>query len=401
MTQFFDTLCNNFLRNAITAAVIFGVIAVKNNTVISALMISILMIPSFLFMATAGEIVDKYPKDFIIKLLKILQFLTATLACIGFSDKNIWILLIALFCMGTFAAFLSTAKYSILPDILPQNHLLAANSIIQMMVFFAILGGTVFGGIIFSFKIYILYTFLLITSVLGVIFAFFIPRQNNYFPDTTIHINPIIAIIKNITFMLEYKSIFYSINAISWFWFVGTIMISAIPTFSKEVINGDNTIFTLLIILFTIGLSVGTLSCQSILKGKITYKHILPCLSVIVLSLIDLTYASSLYTTDNKIATLRYFITEWQGLHIILGILIFSIAGGIYIVPLTTMLQIMAPTNARAKIIASNNIINALFMILGSCLCALFLWLKIKTTSIFFILAILNSIIIIYFALKK
>ena len=399
IAQFFDTLCNNFIRNAITAAVIFGIIDVENNVAVSSLMVGILMLPSFLFMATAGEIVDKYPKDAVIKILKFLQLFAAVLTCIGFLSHNIWILLISLFFMGTFAAFLSTAKYSILPDILPQSNLLAANGLMQMMVFLAILGGTILGGIIFSFEPYLLYAILIIASILGFVFALIIPCQTKCSSDITINKNLIKAIIKNLSFTMSHRSIIFYICAISWFWFVGTVMISIIPTFTKVIVNGNNAIFTLFIVLFTVGLSLGTISCQAISKGKVSDKFILPCLILIIVSLLDLAFASVNYVPENDTIALKSFLTQWQGIHIILGMLTFSFAGGIYIVPLTTMLQILSPDNSRAKIIASNNIINALFMIIGSGLCTLLLLLKAQVAIIFIILALLNCIVFIAYLL--
>ena len=401
IAQFFDTLGNNFLRNAITAAVIFRIICVNNSIVVSSLMVGILMLPSFLFMATAGEIADKYPKDMIIKILKILQLFATVLACLGFAYQNIWILLISLFCMGTFAAFLSTAKYSILPEILPQNKLLAANSIIQVMVFLAILSGTILGGLIFSVKSYILYGILLATAVIGVIFAFIIPPQTNCSPKSVVHKNLLTAMIKNISFMLGVKGIISYIITISWFWLVGTIIVSIIPTFTKEIIHGNDSIFTMFIVLFTIGLSLGTILCQSISKEKVSDRFVLPCLFVIILSLLDLSYAAANYTATKDITTIKSFIYEWQGIHIISDIIIFSVAGGIYIVPLITMLQILAPTEAKAKIIASNNIINALFMIVGSGICALLLLIKASVPLVFFILSCLNICAFALFWLKN
>lgn len=400
--QFFDTLGNNFLRNAITAAVIFGIITVKNSAFVSSLMVGILMLPSFLFMATAGEIVDKYPKDLVIKTLKILQLFAAALACLGFAAQNIWILLIALFGMGTFAAFLSTAKYSILPEILPQNKLLAANGLMQMMVFLAILGGTILGGLIFSLNPYILYSFLLITAIIGAIFAFTIPPQTICFPTAVVHKNPLTSIVKNISFMLKIKGIVFYIGAISWFWFVGTIIISLIPAFTREIIKGNDGIFTMFIVLFTIGLSLGTMLCQNLSKGQVSNKFIVPCLLVIVLSLTDLAYAAANYTATADTLTLKIFASQWQGLRIALDIIIFSVAGGIYIVPLTTMLQILAPDKNRAKIIAANNILNAFSMIIGSGLCALLLLIKTGIPQIFIILSVLNGIIImLYLKLRR
>lgn len=401
ITQFFDTLGNNFLRNAITTAVIFEVLQVKNNSTVSALMVAILMLPSFLFMATAGEITDKYPKDRIIKILKIFQLFAAFLACLGFAIENIWLLLISLFLMGTAAAFLSTAKYSILPDILPKKNLLAANGLMQMTVFAAILSGTIFGGIIFSFDIRVLYITLIVASVIGLITAFVIPRQTVCAPDVVVHKNFLTAIWQSVSLVLKNKEIIFNIMAISWFWFVGTVIISQIPAFVKQILNGDNTVFTFFIVLISVGICIGTISCQILLKGKISDKFIVPCLAIIILTLADLAYASAHYITPSETVNLKLFLSEWQGIRLVSGILLFSISGGIYIVPLTTMLQILSPNNLRARIISANNIINALFMIMGSCFCALLLMIKTSIPQIFIILSVLNGITALFYVAKQ
>lgn len=390
ITQFLDTLCNNFLRNAITVAVIFGIIKVGNNAVVSSLMVAVLMLPSFLFMATAGEIADKFPKDAVIKILKIVQFFAALAACVGFAVGNIWILLAALFLTGAGAAFLSTAKYSILPEILPQKNLLAANGIMQFMVFAAILGGTILGGIIFSVDTYILYTVLTVTALISVLSAFIIPHQTAVAPDTVVHKNPITAIWNNLSFLLKYKEIIFYTLGISWFWFVGTVIISQIPSFTKDLLHGNDTVFTLFIVLFSVGIGVGTMLCQAISRGKVSDKLIAPCLLIIVLTLADLAYASFNYVSQQDVISFKTFLAEGQGIRIAADVLLFSVAGGVYIVPLTTMLQILSPNEARARIIAANNIINALFMILGSGFCAVLLLAKISISAILTVLSVLN-----------
>lgn len=400
-TQFLDTLGNNFLRNAITAAVIFGIIKVDNSAAVSSLMVGVLMLPSFLFMATAGEIADKYPKDAVIKIQKIAQFFVVLIACAGFATENIGVLLTALFLTGTGAAFLSTAKYSILPEIVPPQNLLAANGIMQMMVFVAILGGTILGGIIFSAAPYMLYLIPIAISLAGVLCAFMIPRQNAGAPDTVVQKNPIAAIWKNLSFVLKNKEVvFYSLG-ISWFWFVGTVIISQIPAFSKDLLQGDDTVFTLFIVLFSIGVGIGTILCQIISRGKASDKLIIPCLSVIILTLADLAYTAFNYVPYYANVSFVTFLGNSAGIRIAADVLLFSVAGGIYIVPLTTMLQILSSNNTRARIIAANNIINALFMILGSGFCALLLFAKINIPQILVMLAILNGAAIILYCIKK
>ena len=342
------------------------------------------MLPSFLFMATAGEIVDKYPKDLIIKILKIFQVFTAILACIGFAVKNIWLLLVSLFLMGTAAAFLSTAKYSILPDILPKKNLLVANSLMQMTVLAAILSGTIFGGIIFSFPEYVLYVILIVTSLFGLFFAFIIPSQTACAPETIVHKNLISALWKNTLIAIKNRKIITNMLAISWFWFVGTIIISQIPTFVKYVLNGNNALFTFFIVILSVGVSIGTICCQILLNDKISDRLLVSCLSVIVLTLTDLSYVSSHYIASQDTITLRAFLSNLNGIRIM------------------AILQISAPNHLRARIIAANNIINALFMILGSGFCALLLMLKTSIPAIFIISALLNlAVTILLYCVKK
>jgi len=404
-TQFLDTFNNNFFRTALTSFIMFETISLSKDSkaLIAAIAVGLLMLPAFLFSALAGEIADKYPKDYFIKILRFLQSIAIIFACLGFALQNIPILLLTLFLMGTFGSMLSPAKYSILPEILKEEDLLAANGFMQAAVYISILGGTILGGIIFSLGKSWLFLILIAAATAATISSLFIPRQKAASPQISIDINFLRSAFLNMRFARSSREIFLCILAISWFWFLGTILLSQMPAFAAHTLNGNDAVFTLFIVLFSGGVGIGSILCQMLLGGKISNKYAIISLFIATLFLADLAYVASTVPAAAATTGLREFLFSFTGMRIAFDLLAFSLCGGVYVVPLTAMLQVLSGVGDRSRIIAANNIINALFMVAGSGMCAAMLALQKSVPFIFGFSAALNTVAIIalYLMFKK
>ena len=87
--------------------------------------------------------------------------------------------------------------------------------------------------------------------------------------------------------------------------------------------------------------------------------------------------------------------------HVMLAVTLLGISGGFYIVPLYAMMQAYAPKSHRARVVAANNIFNAIFMVCSAIFSIIILSiLKIDIKILFCITAILSAIFSIWLLLR-
>ncbi|MCR5504960.1 MAG: acyl-[ACP]--phospholipid O-acyltransferase, partial [Elusimicrobiaceae bacterium] len=301
-----------------------------------------------------------------------------------------------LFLMGTQSAFFGPVKYSILPDILPEKQLIAGNGIIEAGTYGSILQGTIFGGIIIAANEYLLPGIILGVAILGLVASLFIPAQKPATPNLKIDKNFLRSTWKNMAFAKQNHNIFLCILGISWFWMLGTALIAQMPSLSHDILNGTPSLFTFLLTLFSCGIGLGSLLCQFLVKGEITSKYVPISALIMTVFLADLAWATAGYIPSAAAVDYKTFLMTFAGKRITIDLLGFAVCGGLYIVPLNAMLQFLAGGETRSRVIATNNIINSLFMVLGSGFCALLLALHFSIPTVFGIIAFANALVAIY-----
>ena len=397
-TQYLGAFNDNFFRTAMATFITYKVttMAQDHKAVIVSLAVALFMLPFFLFSALAGELADKFRKDILIKATKVLEVVIVLLAGIGFLTYSVYLLLFVLFLMGTQSAFFGPVKYSILPDILKENQLIAGNGIIEAGTYGAILQGTILGGIIITASEYLLPGVILGVAILGLGASLFIPAQKPATPKLKIDKNFFRSTWKNMAFAKQNHEIFLCILGISWFWMLGTALIAQMPSLSHDILNGTPGLFTFLLTLFSCGIGLGSLLCQFLVKGEITSKYVPISALVMTVFLADLACATSGYIPSAAPVDYKTFLMTFAGKRITLDLLGFAVCGGLYIVPLNAMLQFLATGETRSRVIATNNIINALFMVFGSGFCALLLAMQFTIPAVFGIIAFLNALAAIY-----
>ncbi|MBQ6224586.1 MAG: acyl-[Campylobacter sp.] len=400
-TQYLGSFNDNFFRTAMATFITYKIttISAGNKSVIVSLAVALFMLPYFLFSAMAGELADKFSKDKLIKATKILEVIIALLAGFGFFTTNVPLLLFVLFLMGTQSSFFGPAKYSILPDILDKKQLIAGNGLIEAGTYASILQGTIFGGIIITFNEMLLPGIILAVAVLGFFVSLFIPYQKPANAKLKVDKNFLRSTWKNMAFAKENHDIFLCILGISWFWMLGTALITQMPSLAHNILNGTPGLFTFLLTLFSCGIGLGSLLCQFLVKGEITSKYVPVSALLMTLFLVDLSFATSAYTPTLEMIDYKAFLSTFGGKRITLDLLGFAVCGGLYIVPLNAMLQFLASEKTRSRVIATNNIINSLFMVLGSGACALLLGLNWTIPAVFGVVAFVNALVAIYICL--
>lgn len=354
-TQFFNAFNDNFLKNALIilveyqSATVWGLPPAE----IVALAGGIFILPFFLFSALAGQIADKYEKAHVIRWIKRIEIGIMCLATAGFLFHQPGFLLCVLFAMGLHSTFFGPIKYSILPQHLSNDELVAGNAMVEAGTFVAILLGTIAGGVVFELPHprWMVSVGLLLIAILGYIVCLWIPNAKAVEPNLKLDFEPIGPSIQMFRFTRKPRSVFWSIMAISWFWFVGAVMLSNFPPLCKEVLNGPPRLVTTYLALFSIGIAVGSLLTARLSRG-----------------VLNLRFVAAGFLGISAFAGILWYLSANDPNTILIGVnlFLFSIFGGFFIVPLYTLMQERSEPSQRSRVIAANNILNALFMVAAS-----------------------------------
>lgn len=405
MTQFFGAFNDNVFKNALVILITYRLAktAGLNAQILVTFAAALFMLPFFLFSALAGQLADKYEKSRLITIIKFIEILLMIVAVIGFYRQSIFLLMCVLCALGAHSTFFGPLKYAILPDHLQENELIAGNGLIDAGTFLAILLGTLLGGLlILHVKGEFLISIAIIMVAVGGWFtSCLIPKTTNYHPELQLRYN----FIKETFVLLQYaknrRDIFLSILGISWFWLIGATFLAEFPVFAKDVLGANQDVVTFFLALFSVGIAIGSLLCNRLLKGKVSVRYVPLSLLGISLFTIDLYLAASqgivsAQVGSEKLIGLDQFLQSFNGWRITIDLLLIALCGGLYTVPLYAILQKRSEKTHRARVIASNNVMNALFMVLAAMGTMLMLRLGFSVNAVFLTVAIGNGVMAVY-----
>lgn len=396
-TQFLGALNDSLYRNALIILLAFTAShSVLNQDTLVNLCAAIFVIPYFLFSALAGQFADKFEKSLLIRLIKWAEVFLAALAVLGFYWNNLFLLLTALFLLGTQATFFGPIKYSILPQHLKDTELVTGNGLIEMGTFIAILLGTLLGGILVAIPetglVWISVTMGML-SIAGLGSSLFIPKADPYTTHLTLNWNPIALTASILKTAYNDQKIFYAILGISWFWLYGSMFITQLPNFTKLVLGGNEHVATLLLISFSVGIGIGSMLCARLSNHKIELGLVPYGALGLSLFAFDFSFAhGDLPTTVIGGIEFLQHVYHWR---VLFDASWMGIAGGFFLVPLYSFIQKQAVPEERSRMIAANNIINAIFMTSASVIAIFFLNIGFSIPQLFLITALLNAIVTI------
>ncbi len=398
ITQFLGAFNDNVFKNALVVLLTFQAASWTSMTIgtLANLAAGIFILPFFLFSATAGQLADKFDKAKLARLVKVLEMGIMAVAGVGFSLHSFWLLMAALFLLGCHSTLFGPVKYAILPQHLAEDELVGGNALIEAGTFISILLGTLAGGLLagtISQPIWIAAGSFFI-ALAGYLSSRCIPAAPPPAPDLHINPNPFTETWRNIQFARENRTVFLSILGISWFWLYGAIFLAQFPAYAKNVLGGNEMAVTLLLAVFTLGIGVGSLLCER-LSGKQVEIGLVPFGSIgLTIFGLDLAFASP----DSAAASagvLSLVAQPWMW-RVLFDLLLIGMFGGFFIVPLYTLVQLRSAAAHRARIIAANNIVNALFMVLGSLAAVLLLGKGVSIPGLFAICALWNGLVALY-----
>lgn len=394
-TQFFGALNDNIFKNALVVLIAFRGVTLfgLNKSLLVPLCGAIFILPFLLFSPISGQLSEKYEKSTIIRFVKIFEIGIMLLASLGFYLESYGLLLLVLFLMGTHSTIFGPIKFSILPDIVTQDHLLAANAYVESGTFVAILFGTILGGYFSSFTHAELYISLLVlvVAILGYFSSLKITSIPIAAPRLKIRYNPVPEIKEMYQIITEKKSVYYTLIGISWFWFFGAAILSVLPVYCQEDLKVGETVLTLFLAAFTLGIGIGSILCEKISKHRVNTLFIPISGAMMSLFLMDLSLIRPLIEITAEVQLdIPGFFSTISSYRLIIDFFLMSVSGGVFIVPLYTMMQERSPAHVRSRVVAANNIMNAIFMIIASVLIMIFYKIKLSHSVIYSILALMN-----------
>lgn len=393
MTQFLGSFNDNMFRSALAVLITYqftsGPVSWLTAGVMVALCSTLLVIPFPILSPIAGQMADKYDKAKLIKWIKLSEVLIMSIAAYGFMHGAIYLLMGLLLMTGVHSAFFGPIKYSILSDHLTEQELLPGNSLIAGGTYASVLAGLIFGGLLVeSDKGGALIGYTLASgAILGFIASRFILPTTPASAELTINYHVVREATTIIGQVRANRPVILSILGLSWFLLIAAVFMGQFPTFAKAV-GGDNEVYTLFLIIFSLGISLGSLLCNRILKGEISAKFT-PVAAFFISVFIIAMVVSAPAATDHLMGAWEFIdhTNHWPMMLAMLGI---AVAGGVYIVPLYTIMQAKAEVQYRSRIIAARNVINSAFITLAMVISAGLLAIGLDVFELSIIIAVLN-----------
>lgn len=398
-TQFSGAANDNLFKFAFTVMVTYQLQISWMPPAMAGLVIGALFIlPYLLFSATSGQITDKYEKTRIIRFVKNLEIAIMALAAWGFLNEQVLVLLACTFLMGLHSTLFGPVKFAYLPQVLNERELTGGNGMVEMGTFVAILLGNIVGGLLIAVpEVGRMQVAIgcIAAAIVGRAVAQFIPAAPATDPGLKINWNPVSETWRNLKMAHQSPVVFRSLLGISWMWFFGAVFLSQFPSLARDVLHGNEQVASFLLVVFSIGIGVGSLLCE-VLSRRHVEIGLVP-LGAIGMSVfaIDLYFATRALP-PSEILVLGEFVARPYHWRVMADLALLSLFAGLYSVPMYALIQLRSQPTHRARIIAANNILNALFMIASSVIVGLLLKAGFTIPQIFLAVGIANAVVATY-----
>ena len=394
IVQFFGALNDNLFKNTLLTFVAFKAASdAQVASVYSNIIAGMFILPYFLFSALAGLIADKYNRAFLVRILKVTELALMCGAGVLFVTKSLPLLVFLLFLMGTQSTFFGPIKYALLPQLLRSEELIAGNAYVEGSTYISIILGTILGTVL---PVNACIALLLICSVIGMAAAYKIPNAPGADENLHISFNLFKQIRDNIRLIRSRAIIFRAIIGATWFWMIGAFFATNIFPLCGKYFHTEPLVVTVYLILFAVGVGAGSLFCNRLLKGRVSVLYVpMSAIGLSVCALAVYLLAEGYQTPAQTVAAAEFLLTS-RGLALALFMFGLAFFGGMYVVPLNALMQKRAPKNCVASVIAGNNIINSLGMVLVAVLSAVLLGTGLNITELFLMIALASIAVTIY-----
>ncbi|HWI25128.1 MAG TPA: MFS transporter, partial [Lysobacter sp.] len=400
ITQCFGAFNDNVYRQAIIGLLFWMGVPPEQRTLYTNLAPALFILPYFLFSATAGQIAEKLEKSRLIRITTTMEIAIMSLAAAGFLAQNLAVLLVALFCTGVQSTLFGPVKYSILPSVLKPEELTGGNGLVEMGTSVSILVGMLCGGLVFtlagSHGPVAAATAIVLLAIAGNIASRAIPPAAAGAPELEVHWNPLPESLVILRLARKQLAVRNAVLGVSWFWFVGTVLTSQLPTYAELNLGGNPTLYILALALFSIGTGVGSMLCEK-LSARTVEIGLVP-LGAFGMSafLFDLYFARTGVAAANGLGV-STFLQQPGSWRIVVDLTGVGLFAGFFAVPLFALIQSRTPKAELSRVIAAMNIQNAAFIVLAAVLgIVVQRFLGWSIPQVFLALAIANTLVALW-----
>ena len=397
VTQLLGAFNDNLYKNGLTIFIAFQAASVsqdQSNKLVNIAAV-LFILPFFLFSPIAGQLADKYEKSMLIRRIKLLEIAIMLCGAVAFLLQSPYLLVAILFLMGTQSALFGPVKYSLLPQALEPEELVGGNAMVEFGTFLAILVGLIVSVYLMSLGLIVIALAVVLVAITGYWFSRGIPLLAAAEPGLKVSFNLVRQTASIMRDARANTTVFYSIMGISWFWFVGITYVTQLPNYVRYQLGGNEQVYVLLLAMFSLGIGAGSFLCER-LSGRRVEIGLVP-IGAIGLTIfgVDLFFNQGLSTGGDLLSPMQ-FMSQTSSLRVCLDILMLGICGGLYIVPLYALVQQRSEASHRARIIAANNILNALFMVVAGIYGFATLAAGVSIPTLFLIMALMNAAVALF-----
>jgi 1-acyl-sn-glycerol-3-phosphate acyltransferase len=397
-TQFLGAANDNLFKFAFTVMVTYQLSVSWMQPAVAGLVIgAVFILPFVLFSATSGQLADKYDKRRLMRAIKTMELGIVIAGAYGLYTQTVPVLLACIFMLGLHSTLFGPVKYAYLPQHLRTDELTGGNGMVEMGTFVSILLGNILGGILIAIPEhgaeYVAWACLAFAAA-GRLMAQALPPTPASDPTLRINWNPFTETWRNLVIAHQSLAVFRSLLGISWMWFVGAVFLGNFPAFAKEVLHGDPHVASLLLVVFSVGVAIGSLLCETLSRRMVEIGLVpLGCLGMTVFA-VDLYFAcTALGPHTGPAYGLAAFWAAPGHARVLFDLGMLALSAGLYSVPMYALIQLRAQPTHRARIIAANNILNALFMIAASLIAGTMLKAGFSVPELFLAIGIANAVV--------
>lgn len=413
-TQFLGAMNDNVFKIGFTSLVTYQAARFSgvDPKTVAFLISAIFIVPFVLFSATSGQIADKYDKAVLTRWVKTFEIAVMLIGAAGFWMHSAPLLYLCTFLMGVHSTVFGPIKYAYLPQKLADDELVGGNGLVEMGTFVAILIGTIVGGVAAGIGAsdavsasapagppvgaWWLGGMCIGIALIGRVASAFVPPCAPSQPGLSINWNPFSETWRNLRLAHGNRTVFLSLLGISWLWFVGATFLASFFNFAKDVLSADPDVVTLLLAMFSLGIGIGSLLCERLSRRRIEIGLVpLGSIGMSVFG-IDLFFASHALPAAPHLLSVGEFVRTLAHWRVLADLFLLAMFGGFYSVPLYALIQSRSAPSHRARIIAANNILNSLFMIVSALMAMALTAAGVGTPGIFLTTALLNIVVAAY-----
>lgn len=393
-TQFLGALNDNVFKTSLITILTFDAVSwtTMSTGLLNNLIPVLFILPFMLFSASAGQIGDKFDKAGLARMVKLIELLIMSVAALGWFERQVWLLIAGVAGMGLHSTLFGPIKYAYLPQHLESSELIGGNALVEMGTFVGILLGQILGASLImqpGWGIHLVASVSIGLALLGGLASLMIPSSPAPVPALRINWNPFSEMVRNVQFSRKNRIVFIGMLGNSWFWFYGAIILAQIPHFAKVNLNGDYSVFILLLATFSVGVGAGSLMCERLSGHKVE-------IGLVPISWVGMTlFGAGLYWTGDAFHSdvaldMAGFIHHPYGLAMLGMVLGIGITAGLYVVPLFALIQTRCDPSHISRTIAGMNILNSMFMVISGILAIVLLSLNLSLPQLFLVTSILN-----------